>query len=363
MVKRLLGARGFMSAVVVLTVVVLAVIGFRLVRPSPAMRDYCAEMPDSIGLYVGSAVTVLGVPVGRVTAIRPNGATAHVEFSIPAQRRLPADVGAVTVSDNIVADRKLALIGPEPSGVGWDSGRCITRTLTPQSLSQTFDALSELVGQLDGRGATSRPGALDALAQATAGSAESFNTLILRLSSALAAPDAAIGHLGALLDRSAELSRKANLRWPEIETSVTGLPQAFLDINDHIISPIELLVDSISEVLPQGNDLIMMFGSPGLRAIDGFSNLPHLLSVGIGSLTEIVRMTPAIMTAFATAVDPATGRLVTGYTPAHLELPQKEAIGICAALRSITGQQCRVSATGTTEVPALPLLLGAVSGR
>ncbi|MGW6422277.1 MlaD family protein [Nocardia sp. NPDC055053] len=362
MVKRLLGARGFMSGVVVLTVVVIAVVGFRAARPSPVMRDYCAEMPDSIGLYVGSAVTVLGVPVGRVTAIRPNGATAHVEFSIPAQRRLPADVGAVTVSDTIVADRKLALIGPEPSGLGWDSGRCITSTLTPQSLSQTFDALSELVGQL-GVGAPTRPGALDSLAQATAGSAESFNTLILRLSSALAAPDAAIGHLGALLDRLAELARKANLRWPEIETSVAGLPQAFIDINEHIISPIELLVDSISEVLPQGNDFIMMFGSPGLRAIEGFSNLPHLLSVGIGSLTEIVRMTPAIMTAFATAVDPATGRLVTGYAPAHLELPHHEASAICAALRSITEQQCRVSATGTTEAPVLPLLLGAVSDR
>ncbi|MBH0778012.1 MlaD family protein [Nocardia bovistercoris] len=363
MLKRLLGARGFMSAAVVLTVVVIAVVGFRLARPTPEMRGYCAEMPDSIGLYVGSAVTVLGVPIGRVTSIRPNGGTAHVEFSIPAQRRLPTDVGAVTVSDSIVADRKLALIGPEPSGPEWDSGRCITNTLTPRSLSQTFDALSELVAQLDGGDATTRPGALNALAEATAGSAESINTLILRLGSALDAPDAAIGHLGALLDRMAELARKANLRWPEIETSVSGLPRAFIDINEHIIAPIELLVDSIAEVLPQGNDLIRMLGSPGLRAIDGFSNLPRLLSVGIGSLTEIVRMTPAITTAFATAVDPATGQVVTGYTPAHLELPQHEASAVCAALRSITEQQCRVSATGATEIPALPLLLEAVSAR
>lgn len=56
----------------------------------------------------------------------------------------------MTVSENLIADRNLALIGAEPAGPGWDPGTCITRSLTPKSLSETFDALAGLADKLNG---------------------------------------------------------------------------------------------------------------------------------------------------------------------------------------------------------------------
>lgn len=365
--KRFLGSRGMMSAAVVITLVLVAAVGLKLSKPSPQLRGYCAEMPDTIGLYEGSAVTIMGVQVGTVTGIEPAGASARVRFTVPADRKLPLDVGAVTVSDTLVADRKLALIGAEPAGPGWDSGRCITKTLTPKSLSETFQALAGLVDKLNGADDPAQRAALgtglDALDAATAGTGDQINGIIQQLSRALTAPDAAIGHIGKLLDALTELAHRARGGWDQVRDSVTGLPQAFSDINTLAFPPIIELVAALAEVLPQGNDVVMMFGTRALRALDDIPDLSRMIASGVGSLSDLITMTPAIATGFARSIDPATGVATIGYSPPRIALAQADTDQVCAALGALTGQECRTSATGAVTVPALPVLLSAVSAR
>ncbi|MFD4431427.1 MlaD family protein [Nocardia sp. NPDC058497] len=365
--KSILGSRGFMSVAVVLTLVLAGALGLRLSTPNPPMRGYCADMPDSIGLYEGSAVTVMGVPVGRVTGIRIAGASARVEFTVRADRKLPPDVGAVTVSDTLIADRRLALIGAEPAGPGRPPGECITKTLTPKSLSQTFDAIAGLADQLNGAGDPVQRNAigagLDALDRATAGSGEQINDMIVALSRALAAPDAAIGHLGQLLDALAELAHRARGGWSQVQTTVTGLPQTFDDIVTIAFPPIIQIVATLADLLPQLNDVIMMFGSPALRALDNVPDLSRMIAAGVASLADVIAMTPAVATGFAGAVDPVSGQLTIGYAPPKLALAQQDTTQICAAVQAVTGQRCAASADGTTTIPALPVLLAAVSAR
>ncbi|MEU2042246.1 MlaD family protein [Nocardia niwae] len=367
MVTGLLGSRGLMSTAVILTLVLAAAIGLRLSAPNLPMRDYCADMPDSIGLYEGSAVTVLGVQVGRVTAIEPLSGVSRVRFVARADRTLPSDVGAVTVSDTLVSDRKLALIGAEPSGSGWDARHCITKTLTPKSLSQTFEALAGLADRLNGSGDPAQRNAfgfgLEALDNATSGAGDQINAIIQQLGAALAEPDAAIGHIGRLLDALAELAHRARGGWSQVEASISGLPRTFGDINVLAFPPIIDLVAALADVLPQFNDLIMMAGSPALRALDATPDLARLIAAGVGSLTEIIEHTPAIAGAFAGAIDPATGQLGIGYAPPKLQLPQPQSAQICAALEAVTAQGCQSSASGAVTVPAIPLLLAAVSGK
>ncbi|MEU8897589.1 MlaD family protein [Nocardia sp. NPDC048505] len=361
--RKLLGSRGLMSAAVVLTLVLAGGFGLTLSRPNPPVTAYCADMPDGIGLYEGSAVTVLGVPVGKVTEVRPDGAVARVRFTVRADRKLAPEVGAVTVSDTLVADRKLALIGAEPDGPGWDPARCITKTLTPKSLSETFEALSGLVEELDGEASPGLGDGLTALDAATAGSGEQINTLIQRLSHALAAPDAAIGHLGELLDALTELAHRARAGWPQVRTTVTGLPQTFGDIVTIAFPPIIDLVAALSEVLPQVNDAIMMFGTPAVRALDATPGLARLIAGGIGSLAEVLRLAPAVASGFAASMDPVSGRPSIGYAPPRLALEQPDAERVCAALAAVGAPGCARSAGGAVTIPALPVLLGAVSAR
>ncbi|MGW4634472.1 MlaD family protein [Nocardia sp. NPDC004415] len=358
-----LASRGVMSVAVVVTLVLAGALGLRLSRPEPPTRAYCAEMPDAIGLYEGSAVTVLGVQVGRVTGIRVAGATAHVEFTVRADRALPPDVGAVTVSDTLVADRRLALIGAEPDGPGWNPGTCITRTLTPKSLSQTFDALARLADQLNGTDATGLGAGIAAIDRATAGTGGQVNDIILALSRALDAPDAAIGHLGELLDALAALAQRARGGWGQVETTVSGLPQTFEDIVTIAFPPIVEIVDTLSDLLPQLNDVILMFGGPALRAVNSVPDLPRLIEAGVASLAEVIAMTPTVATGLAGAVDPVSGTVTLGYAPPRLALAQQDTERFCAALAAVTGERCELSDGGVATIPALPALLAGVSAR
>ncbi|WP_067814542.1 MlaD family protein [Nocardia inohanensis] len=367
MLGRILGSRAVMSAAVVVVLVLAGVIGWRIAEPALPTRSFCAEMPDTIGLFAGSAVTVMGVPVGEVTDIQLAGTKSRVRFTVRADRRLPLDVGAVTLSDTLVADRKLALIGDEPTGPGLDPGQCITKTVTPKSMSETFDALAQLTDQLNAAGDPAQRNALgaglDALDRATSGSGDQLNAIINQLGRALAAPDAAIGHLGRLLDAVAELAHRARNGWPQVRDTVTGLPQTFNDINVIAFPPIIDLVDALGKLLPQINDVIIMLGAPTLRTLNSVPNLSKLLSAGVGSLGEILGMAPVIATGFADSIDPVSGLVSVGYAAPKLVLAPSDSQLICAAVESLTGQRCQTSGSGAVTVPALPYLLAAASAR
>ncbi|MGV9663969.1 MlaD family protein [Nocardia niigatensis] len=367
MLTRILGSRAVMSAAVILTLVAGAAVGLRVSRPHPATQGYCADMPDAVGLFTGSAVTIMGVPVGEVTGIQLEGTATRVRFTVRADRKLPLDVGATTVSDTLVADRKLALIGAEPSGASWNPGQCITKTVTPKSLTETFDALAHLADQLDSSDDPAQRHALGdgmaALDNATGGSGDQINAIINQLGNALAAPDAAIGHLGQLLDAIGELAHRAHSGWGQVHDTVTGLPRTFTDINVIAFPPIIDLVDALSKLLPQINDVIIMLGSPALRSLNSVPNLSRLLTAGVGSLAEIIGMVPAIATGFSSAIDPASGRLNIGYAAPEIALAQPDTDQICVAVQAVTGQQCRKSENGAVDVPVLPVLLSAVSAR
>ncbi|MBF6147400.1 MCE family protein [Nocardia nova] len=367
MLSRILGSRGLMSAAVVLVLVLAAGFAVTMSRSEPVTRSYCARMPDSIGLYTDSAVTVMGVQVGKVTAVEPDNGAATVRFTVRADRKLPVDVGAVTVSHTILADRTLALIGAEPAGAGWDPSRCITKTLTPKSMSETFDALARLSDQLDASGDPAQRAAvgdgLDALDRATSGTGEQLNALIGQLSRALASPDAAIGHLGQLMDDLAALAHRARNGWPDLENIVPRLTQTFSDINTLAFPPVADLVTALAGLLPELNEVIMKLGSPALRAVNDIPGLSKLIASGVGSLAEIIRMTPALATGFSDAVDPVSGEFTIGYAPPKLALPQTQTDQICAALRAVAGQQCGTAGNGVVTVPALPVLLSAVSAK
>src|SRR5690606_4341474 len=65
--------------------------------------QYCAVMPDSIGLYVGNPVTQMGYQIGEVTSITPGTTDVRVDFSITERRLLPVDVKAIVRSTSILA--------------------------------------------------------------------------------------------------------------------------------------------------------------------------------------------------------------------------------------------------------------------
>lgn len=350
----------FRSGRIALTVALLsvfAVVGItaRAVTEYDATRTYCALLPDSIGLFPGSSVTIFGVPVGSVTRIAPDGPHALVEFEIPADRRLPADVGATTLSQTLIADRRLALVGAEPAAdtQGWDSSECITRTVTPRSMTATLTALANLADELNGD--DDRKHAIAdgtaAFADATDGTGDDINRIVRELARALDSPDAAVGRLGTLIGVLSELSGRVVDHWPQMKLMLTRLPSTLVAVEALLISPAVDIVARLRDVLPQINDVTVRFGHDLIRNVEADQNLPRMISAGVLSLSEALELVPVYTGAFEQALDPATGHITLSYTVPPIDAPPEVATALCSLTHPDVA--CPASGALTSLIPDL----------
>lgn len=285
--------------------------------PGKKMQSYCAMLPDTIGLYTGNHVTMRGIPVGTVTRIAQQGQFIRVDFDVDATYPLRGDVAATTVSDTLVADRNLAVLSGTESSPQWDPGHCVTNTLTPKSMTETLRAISKLAGELGGGDDPAEQdrirtsvGALDA---ATSGTGPRINALINKLGAALQSPDAAIGHVGALITSLSSLSASVSTNWAPIKDMLPRLDDLFSQVNSDVWVPVVEIVDSLTAILPWLNDITREFGGPILNGLDATVPYIRFVAAKVGTLTEIIHMIPPIVGAFAQSVDPSSGKLSVTY--------------------------------------------------
>ncbi|MBJ8339070.1 MCE family protein [Antrihabitans sp. YC3-6] len=366
MLNKMLGARAFMSvAGVVVIALVTTVAYFVIMKPTKEMTSYCAVMADSIGLYPGNHVTMRGMPVGTVTATTPQGPTVRVEFDVDAKFPLPADVSATTMSDTLVADRDLAVLGMGTTTENWDSGICITKTLTPKSLTETLDSLaklfSETLGSEAGSARTVLGDGISALDNATVGSGPQLNDIINKLGSALKSPDAAIGRIGSLIDALSSLASSIALGWSDIKSMMIRFTPVIDQVNNELFVEVPPIVDGFQQLLPMLNDITTIFGDPIFKVLDSTVPLLRWISANVGSLQEIIAMIPPIATAFTRSVDPVSGATAMSYATPTVAVAQPQADLACAAINAITPGQCR--GEEMMRVPLAQLLLGIAGAR
>lgn len=113
-----------------------------------------AQFEDSIGLYQGNAVSVLGIPVGKVTSIVPKDSFVEVKFEIDKGVDIPAEVQAVTVSTSILTDRHIELTPAYRGGPKMRDGDVLGlgRTRTPVEFDRTLAMVDKLSRALRGDG-------------------------------------------------------------------------------------------------------------------------------------------------------------------------------------------------------------------
>jgi phospholipid/cholesterol/gamma-HCH transport system substrate-binding protein len=170
--------------------------------------EYCATMPDSVGLYVGNPVTHLGYPIGKVAAITPSPQSVRVDFTVDEAWSIPADAKAVTRSTSILADRALELVGDYDKVEHLDPGGCIplSRSLTPKSLSEVVGASTNFINSIDPPGSDNVGRMVTEIDQAVHGYGPDANKLLTTTSSVVDAPDQAIGDLGSITRNLRQLS-------------------------------------------------------------------------------------------------------------------------------------------------------------
>lgn len=134
----------------------------RSVLADPPLR-VTAEFESAVGVYRGSEVRLMGVPIGTVAEVRPSADAVRVTLEIDPGYSLPADAGAVIVAPSVIADRFVQLT-PSYAGSGptLQAGDTIpvARTRVPVELDEVFRTTNDLLVALGPRGAN-RDGALN----------------------------------------------------------------------------------------------------------------------------------------------------------------------------------------------------------
>jgi len=149
---------------VVLAVVLLLAVTINLVRSPAEMKTVTAHFPRAVSVYEGTDVRILGVNVGKVTAVIPEGNSVRVEMEYDASYDVPADAQAVIVTPTLVADRFVQLTPVFRGGEVMADGADIPlpETAVPVELDRIYGSLQALTRALGPNGVNA-DGTLDHL--------------------------------------------------------------------------------------------------------------------------------------------------------------------------------------------------------
>ncbi|MEV5003787.1 MCE family protein [Nocardioides sp. LML1-1-1.1] len=296
--------RRLLTVVVLVTLLAGAVLV--LARSQDAdERTVTVTFARTTGLYEGAKVKVLGVAVGRVESIRPEGASVEATLSYRGDVRLPKDVVAAIVPPSIVGDRFVQLApvydgGPELA----DGARLgIDRSRVPVELDETFSALSDLAQGLGPEGAN-RDGSLsrfvDAAAANLQGRGATLNQTLVELAAALRTLDAAGGDVSTTVRNLGTVTGRLAGDDDTVRSLVTGLTAVSTNLAAQR-GDISAAVTELRSALTALDGLVAQNRAP-LEAtladaadvtdtITGrtkeLSRLLDLLSAGVGNLAEV----------------------------------------------------------------------------
>jgi phospholipid/cholesterol/gamma-HCH transport system substrate-binding protein len=139
-------------------------IGLLAARDDNDTYTVTAYFEKTIGMFENSDVTILGVAVGNVTQIKPEGDRVKVVMELPTKHKVPQDAFAQIVPISVISDRYIQLHPVYESGPYLRDGAVLDldRTQIPAELDDVFRQLKKLLEAIE-PGKEGEPGALGEL--------------------------------------------------------------------------------------------------------------------------------------------------------------------------------------------------------
>lgn len=362
------------TSLIALAVAVVLVMGAAIVWwPKGSQVKVTAHLSSAVGLYPGSDVRILGVRVGRVLSIRPDGTSDTVTFEYDGKYRVPADAQAAVVSPSLVSDRYLQLLPAYTGGPAMHDGGDIpiSRTAVPVELDQVTGNLDQLTKALGPNGAN-KNGALsdvlDTAAKNLDGNGQQLHDTVANLSQATATLAGGKNDLFTTVKNLQSFTSTLAANDPQVRS-----------LNTQLASVSDQLSGERGDLGAALQNLAVALGEISTFVRDNrtvlTTDVAQLASVTTAvarqkdALAETLRNAPVALSDLGHAYDPASGTLDN-----RVDLPGAEGVSqlLCALVAHGTsaataGPACtllgslgdRLNALGNTRTGALPLgLLG-----
>jgi phospholipid/cholesterol/gamma-HCH transport system substrate-binding protein len=177
------------GAIVVILGLIAATVGWQLYKKLTT-NTVVAYFPDTLALYAGDRVQIMGVRVGSIDSIEPAGDKMKVTFTYASKYKVPANVTASILNPSLVASRTIQLAPPYTGGPELGDGAVIPidRTQVPVEYDQLRDSINRILTDL---GPTPQQpkgpfgDVIESFADGLAGKGKQINTTLNSLSEAL----------------------------------------------------------------------------------------------------------------------------------------------------------------------------------
>jgi virulence factor Mce-like protein len=291
------------SAVVVVALVAVALCGARLLRGDGT--NVSALFDTTVGLYEGSDVQVLGVKVGTVTGVKPEGDKVRVSMRLDRGQSVAAGTGAVIVAPTLVSDRYVQLTTPYTGGAKLRDGATITHTATPVEVDQLYNSLDSIAKDLGPKGAN-RNGALSRLLKVAAanlqGNGKDINTMIGEFGKAT----------GTLADSGDDLFatignlESINKVLADHDSSVASVNRQFAQVSQYLADDRDSMaaaVANLGSALADLDDFIKNNREQLKTSVEKLDGPTRVLAKEKKSLNDAVRTMPLALQDFLNAYD------------------------------------------------------------
>jgi virulence factor Mce-like protein len=317
--------------------------------------EYCAIMPDSVGLYVGNPVTQMGVKIGAVKAISTTNSDARVDFTVTADRRLPHDVEAITRSTSVLADRSLELVGNPRPGPLLRAGECIplTRSSTPKSLSEMIGSATTFVNSINPDGSTNVADVVRGVDQAVHNTGPGINKLLTRTSAVLDSPDQAVNSVKSVITNLAQLtSLLTELRGP-VKEILTDAETTMPSITDATKGSAAVLAGTLV-LIPLVSDLEVNLGDTIQFTLDAVSMTVRKAAAHAPALADLLTPVPWWISTIANHYNNRPWNLLQ-YRPPLYRVRTPNGVALCNIMNASTPGSC-ANVQGTPYAADVALL-------
>ncbi|MGE2715885.1 virulence factor Mce family protein [Mycolicibacterium litorale] len=137
------------GTLVVVLALVAAFVGWQLYKKLTT-NTVVAYFSDTLALYPGDKVQIMGVRVGTIDKIEPAGDKMKVTFSYESKYKVPANATASILNPSLVASRTIQLAPPFTGGPVMEDGAVIPidRTQVPVEYDELRDSLDRILTDL-----------------------------------------------------------------------------------------------------------------------------------------------------------------------------------------------------------------------
>jgi phospholipid/cholesterol/gamma-HCH transport system substrate-binding protein len=302
---------GYVAAAVVLALVASGALWW--VFRDLGAKQITAYFSETVGVYPGSDLRVLGVKVGTVDTVSPVGTQVRVTMTLDHDVTVPEDVDAVVVSPSVVSDRYVQLSPVYNGGPQLLDHAVIpaARTATPVELDQLYRSLDQLATALGPDGANAH-GALSDLVNTGAdnlgGNGQAIATMIQQLGSATRTLSGSSANLFGTVDNLQQFTTMLK----DNDGQVRNAENQLASVSSFLAADRDDLagaLDELATALQQVRGFIQDNRERIRSNVAKLASITQILVNQRASLAESLDVFPLAATNVLNAYDPANGTL------------------------------------------------------